>query len=72
MVQLLGLIGFTKGQFPMRYLGVPLVAGKLSYHDYGPIMDKIKGRLAGWKTKPLSYAWRLVLIRAVLQGCYIY
>lgn len=70
--QLLVAIGFTKGQLPMRYLGVPLVTGKLSYHDCGPILEKIKGILVGWKTRPFSYAGRLVLIRSVLQGCYLY
>lgn len=55
-LQLLRITGFSKGHLPMKYLGVPLVAGKLPYYDCGSILDKIKGRLAGWKTRPLSYA----------------
>lgn len=56
----------------MRYLGVPLISGRLFYADCSSIMEKIKNKLAGWKTPPLSFAGRLMLIKSVLQGCYSY
>lgn len=56
----------------MKYLGVPLISVKLSYQDYVPILDRMKKRLVGWKTRPLSYMGRLILIKVVLQSCYIY
>lgn len=69
---LVGITGFSVGQLPMKYLGVQLISAKLSYQDCVPILDRMKKRLAGWKTRPLSYVGRLVLIKSVLQSCYIY
>lgn len=69
---LVGIIGFILGHLPMRYLGVPLISGKLSYQDYVAIIDRMKKWIASWKTCPLSYAEQLVLIKVVLQSCYIY
>lgn len=67
-----GITGFSLGLLPMKYLGVPLIASKLIYQDYAPILDRMRKWLAGWKTRPLSYANRLTLIKLVLQSCYIY
>lgn len=70
--QLIRVTGFRIGTLPMRYLGVPLISNRLSHIDCVSIVEKIKKRLAGWKTRPLSFARRLTLIKFVLQGCYIY
>lgn len=56
----------------MRYLGVPLIAGRLSSKDCTSIVDKIKQRLTGWKTRPLSFAGQLTLLKSILQSYYIY
>lgn len=60
------------GHLHTRYLGVLLIVGNLSYQDCALIFDRIKRRLAGWKTRSLSYASKLVLIMVVLQGYYLY
>lgn len=70
--QLKQITGYYIGSLAMRYLGVPLIAGRLSYKDCSNIVDKIKQRLIGWKTKPLSFARRLSLLKSILQSCYIY
>lgn len=61
-----GITGFSLGLLPMKYLGVPLIASKLTYQDCALILDHMRKRLAGWKTRPLSYVGKLTLIKSVL------
>ncbi|XP_042489904.1 uncharacterized protein LOC122069885 [Macadamia integrifolia] len=55
-MQLLELTGFKETKLPIRYLGVPLVAGKLTLGDCNPILDLIWKKLERWKSSFLSYA----------------
>ncbi|KAL0290871.1 UNVERIFIED_CONTAM: hypothetical protein Sradi_7040100 [Sesamum radiatum] len=45
--ELLDLLGFQEGCLPIKYLGVPLTASRLSVADCRPILDKVACRLAG-------------------------
>jgi len=60
------LTGFSLGDFPFRYLGVPLLWSNVCH--YAPLLSKIIGLIQGWSKKSLSYAGKLELIRAVIQG----
>ncbi|KAK4726976.1 hypothetical protein R3W88_031893 [Solanum pinnatisectum] len=60
--------GFSKGDLPFRYLGVPLSSKKLSISQCQPLIDKIMGRINTWTTKFLSYAGRLQLVNSVLSA----
>ncbi|KAH1220640.1 putative ribonuclease H protein [Glycine max] len=62
------LIGFSLGDFPFRYLGVPLLSSRLNVCHFAPLLSKITGLIQGWSRKSLSYAGKLELIRAVIQG----
>ena len=62
------LTGFSLGGFPFRYLGVPLLSSRLNVCHYAPLLSKITGLIQGWSRKSLSYASKLELIRAVIQG----
>ncbi|RZB61726.1 Protein YLS3 [Glycine soja] len=62
------LTGFSLGDFPFRYLGVPLLSSRLNVCHYAPLLSKITGLIQGWSKKSLSYAGKLELIRAVIQG----
>ncbi|KAH1241661.1 putative ribonuclease H protein [Glycine max] len=62
------LTGFSLGDFPFRYLGVPLLSSRLNVCHYAPLLSKITGLIQGWNKKSLSYAGKLELIRAVIQG----
>ena len=59
---------FSIGELPFRYLGIPLAAEQLKVIHYGPLLDKISDSIKAWTASSLSYAGRLELIRAVLQG----
>ncbi|GKV49366.1 hypothetical protein SLEP1_g56121 [Rubroshorea leprosula] len=60
--------GFKAGVLPVRYLGVPLITGKLTEKDLKPLVSKITERMSSWASKHLSFAGRLQLISFVIQG----
>lgn len=70
--QLRHITGFSLGALPIRYLGVPLVLGRLSYQDCSSIVEKVHKHLAGWKNRSLSYTGRLTLIKSIPYESYIY
>ncbi|GKV04776.1 hypothetical protein SLEP1_g16888 [Rubroshorea leprosula] len=59
---------FKIGTLPVRYLGVPLITGKLAKKDLKPLVSKITERMSSWATKHLFFAGRLQLISSVIQG----
>ena len=58
--------GFKCGNFPVRYLGVPLVIRRLTFTDCNPLIERVKARINSWSSKLLSYAGRLQLINSIL------
>lgn len=48
------------------YLGIPLFHGRMKKIDFTHVLDKATSRLAGWKTKTLSRAARMILIKSTL------
>jgi hypothetical protein len=44
--------------FPCRYLGLPLHTKKLRKIDFLPLLDKVGGKLPGWKGRLMSKAVR--------------
>ena len=50
-----------------KYLGVPTINGHTSKREYQYLVEKIKGKLAGWKAKTLSMAGRATLIQSTLS-----
>ncbi|XP_062099866.1 uncharacterized protein LOC133805720 [Humulus lupulus] len=57
-----------EGQFPLRYLGIPLRPTKWRACDCVILIDKKRTRLKGWSSRHLSYAGRVQLIISVLLG----
>ncbi|KAK4384056.1 hypothetical protein Sango_3096100 [Sesamum angolense] len=57
---------------PNQYLGLPLLASRLSISDCKPLLLKIDSRLKGWESIQLSFAGRLQLIKSVLMALNVY
>ncbi|KAL2228640.1 UNVERIFIED_CONTAM: hypothetical protein Sindi_1843700 [Sesamum indicum] len=56
----------------VTYLGLPLIASRLSIHDCNPLLIKIDKILQGWASIRLSFAARIQLIKLVLISLQIY
>uniref|UniRef100_J3M6H9 Reverse transcriptase zinc-binding domain-containing protein n=1 Tax=Oryza brachyantha TaxID=4533 RepID=J3M6H9_ORYBR len=57
---------------PCTYLGFPLHTTKLRNVDYVSLLDKIGGRVPGWKGKFFTSAGRKTLVKSVLTSLSIY
>jgi hypothetical protein len=62
------LFGCGLGQYPFRYLGIPMHYKRITNADWKIIEDKFENRLSSWKGKLLSCSGRLVLINSVLSS----
>jgi hypothetical protein len=60
------------GEFPMKYLGVPLHYKKLRKEDLQPVIDKILKKAGGWRGRLLNHAAKLELLRSVLASIPLY
>ncbi|KAL0292188.1 UNVERIFIED_CONTAM: Retrovirus-related Pol polyprotein from type-2 retrotransposable element R2DM [Sesamum radiatum] len=69
---ILDLMGFPEAVLPIKYLGVPLIASRLTVADCQPLIDRFNNRLAGWGHLLLSFAGRLQLIKSVLSSLHMY
>ena len=69
---ILHILGFSKGSFPSKYLGIPLGPCKLKRTSWLELLDQMKQKLTNWTLRPLNLPNRLVLIKSVLQAMPIY
>ncbi|CAH9071106.1 unnamed protein product [Cuscuta epithymum] len=65
---ILDIVDYRQGVFPVRYLGIPLAPLRISVAQYAPLLDTVNDFLKAWNTKTLSYAGKIELIRSVIQG----
>ncbi|XP_020258907.1 uncharacterized protein LOC109835341 [Asparagus officinalis] len=66
-------IGFPEGVLPFRYLGLPLIAKRLSFVDCSPLFQKISNQFQDWKKhRTLSYAGRMQIIKSIILGVQIF
>lgn len=71
-IQLEYIIGFKHGALPVRYLGLPLITGKLEREDYKPLVEKMTSRVTYWSPRLLSFPGRMQLINSALSSMYNY
>jgi hypothetical protein len=62
------LFGYKEGEFPFRYLGIPMSPKRLSNKDWRVVEERFQKKLSSWKGKLLSSGERLVLINSVLSS----
>lgn len=62
------LSGFKRGEFPTRYLGLPLSPKKMSAATLQPFIDRISAKLHSWTVKFLSFAGKVQMIYTVIYA----
>ena len=62
------ITGFSIGEFPFRYLGIPVASSRLTTEQFRPLILKVSDCISVWAGASLSYAGRSELIKSVLQG----
>ncbi|WVZ82473.1 hypothetical protein U9M48_029730 [Paspalum notatum var. saurae] len=72
LLELQAIAGVKLSAFPTRYLGLPLHSKRIPNDQVQVLVDKISGRLAGWKKCHLTKQGRVVLVNSVLTGMTTY
>jgi mannosylglycoprotein endo-beta-mannosidase len=62
------MMNCATGQWPIKYLGVPISGSRLHVKDWLFLDEKLLKRLDGWQGASLSYGGRLTLINACLSS----
>ena len=62
------LIGIRLGEFPTRYLGLPLNPGRISMAMLQPFLEQFTSKLHSWIVKCLSFAEKIKLLTSVIYG----
>jgi hypothetical protein len=60
------------GQFPCKYLGLPLSLSKPKKCDIQPLLDKLAQKLPFWKARLLTREGRVIYVQMVLTASVIY
>ncbi|CAJ2673056.1 unnamed protein product [Trifolium pratense] len=60
------------GKIPFLYLGLPIGGDPRRLCFWEPVLDRLKNRLSGWKSRFLSIGGRLVLLKSVLTSLPVY
>ncbi|GJT15727.1 RNA-directed DNA polymerase, eukaryota, reverse transcriptase zinc-binding domain protein [Tanacetum coccineum] len=68
---IISVLPFSIGKFPVKHLGVSLIAKRLGIKECGCLLDKIKCRIKNWRNRSLSYAGILQLIATVLESIHL-
>ncbi|XP_060180628.1 uncharacterized protein LOC132610345 [Lycium barbarum] len=65
---ILSKLGYSYGELPFKYLGIPLATQKISLIQWQPLISKITAKISFWTARKLSYASRAQLIQTILFG----
>jgi hypothetical protein len=72
LTEVLQGIPVMRANFPLKYLRLPLVLGRMRKTDLEPVFDKISGRVASWRGKNMGAAGSTMLVKSVLSAQPIY
>lgn len=67
-----GIVNFKHTFSIGKYLGFPLLSGRVTCANFSFIIDKVNNKLAGWKGRLLSRSGRVTLAKSVLNSMPIY
>ncbi|KAF6137594.1 hypothetical protein GIB67_007452 [Kingdonia uniflora] len=69
---IIALFDFKVGSFPEKYLGIPLIQGRVTKHMILPLLDKIRARASSWAGRLLSFQGRVTLVKSVFCSLPVY
>ena len=55
-----------------KYLGIPIMKGRVTRTVFNPILDRISSKLASWKSNLLNKASRVCLAKSALSSILVY
>lgn len=67
-----GFLNYKVGCVPFIYLGLPIGTNPRRLSTWNPVVEKIKERLSGWRSKSLSFGGHVVLLKSVLTALPVY
>lgn len=62
------VLGMQVDTLSIKYLGLPLTMGKLTFAECSALLDKLTSRVTIWTNKNMSYGGRVMLINSVLTA----
>ncbi|XP_071939022.1 uncharacterized protein [Coffea arabica] len=65
-------LGYQCQVFPFRYLGVPMIRGRVTCAVFDALLGKVRQKLFHWSSKMLSMGGKIVLLRSVLCSLPVY
>lgn len=68
LAKVISIVNFKTTSQIGKYLGFPMLTGRVKNSVFSFLMDKINNRLAGWKGKLLSRAGRVTLAKSVIAA----
>jgi len=69
---LANMLNCRLGDWPMKYLGLPISEHKVGRHAFTGLVDKMRKKLDPWKGRNLSLEGRLVLTNSSLSSLPMY
>lgn len=64
----LDITGFRGSKLPTKYLGAPLVQGRIKIQYFSYLLDNLSNKVSGWMRNLLSMSGRIALIQSVLSS----
>lgn len=65
-VEICRILGMRVGSLPSKFLGIPLFGGSNKASIWKDLVDIYLNRMSGWKSKWLTAASRLLLLKSVI------
>ncbi|XP_074305632.1 uncharacterized protein LOC141640852 [Silene latifolia] len=62
------ITGISEGDFPFRYLGLPLSTSRFTEAMFQPMLTRIRAKIMHWANHSLSYSGKATLINSVVFG----
>jgi hypothetical protein len=66
------ILPYARTPVSARHLGLPLLIGHSKSAAFSDILDKVQGKIEGWRSKTLSQAGKTVLVKVVASTIHSY